>query len=253
MLHSTACMYCIYDHPAAFYHLYHSQHRLKSNQLTDACLESLCSALCTNCSLTEVDLSNTERDGNWNNRFTDTALQEFVDRCDPRKKIRSVSPRQYSFNAHSSKEQLMWPSRFSTNGPRLSYNRKHSLHGPLHLGLSVCWFLSVCLPAWLFFCLSLSVVYLSVCLWSMWFICLSVCCLFVCLSICLSFCLSVCRLFVCLYLSFSIYLPTHLSSSPTFPSPSLSLSLYPLSPSSPPSVHTTDSIFRVNTYYLLYF
>ena len=76
--------------------------------------------------------------------------------------------------------------------------------GILHsVCLSVCFFLFVCLPVWLFVCLPVSIsvcLSLSLCLSVFLFVCLSFCllvclslsvCIPACLSLCLSFCLSV--------------------------------------------------------------
>ncbi|XP_051865153.1 uncharacterized protein LOC127566669 isoform X2 [Pristis pectinata] len=61
---------------------------LRSNHLTDDCLDGLFSALSTNCSLTQLYLSNSIQDEQHANRFTDEVLQKLVDRSAPQKQIR---------------------------------------------------------------------------------------------------------------------------------------------------------------------
>ncbi|XP_051865155.1 NACHT, LRR and PYD domains-containing protein 10-like [Pristis pectinata] len=63
---------------------------LKSTRLTDACLSSLFSALSENCSLTELDLSNTVQHWENANRFTDLVLREITGCKTQRKEIRWV-------------------------------------------------------------------------------------------------------------------------------------------------------------------
>ncbi|XP_072893605.1 uncharacterized protein [Hemitrygon akajei] len=61
---------------------------LKSNHLTDNCLESVFFALTTNPSLMQLNLSNSSQDGKEDNKFTDEKLQYYYERSAQQKEIK---------------------------------------------------------------------------------------------------------------------------------------------------------------------
>ncbi|XP_062892910.1 uncharacterized protein LOC134339996 isoform X4 [Mobula hypostoma] len=71
---------------------------LKSNHLTDDSLDTLFSALSTNSSLTELNLSNSSQDGKHANQFTHEKMQCLVERYSQQKDIRT--PGKYSTREH---------------------------------------------------------------------------------------------------------------------------------------------------------
>ncbi|XP_059817737.1 NACHT, LRR and PYD domains-containing protein 1 homolog isoform X1 [Hypanus sabinus] len=64
---------------------------LNSNRLTDDCLDTLFSALSTNSSLTELNLSNSSQEGKHANQFTHEKFQHVVDICSQQKEISDVT------------------------------------------------------------------------------------------------------------------------------------------------------------------
>ncbi|XP_062892931.1 NACHT, LRR and PYD domains-containing protein 14-like isoform X2 [Mobula hypostoma] len=79
---------------------------LKSNKLTDDCLEDLFATLARNRSLTRLDLSNSTEQEEEANRLTDQMLHNVIQSSDLKKKIRLTYSRDFEQNASKDETAL---------------------------------------------------------------------------------------------------------------------------------------------------